>query len=75
MTDLEYLNEQTYFLTFCIEQYKHLKKLDGATVKNLFDNVGVTNYLIKNYDVLHTQGKQWILDDIETFIKNREKKK
>lgn len=75
MSDLEYQNEQTYFLTFCIEQYKHLKNMDGKTVKELFDNLGVSDYLIQNYEVLHTQGKQWLLDDIETFIKHREESK
>ena len=75
MTDLEYQNEQAYFLTFCIENYKHFKNLDGATVKNLFDNLGVTDYLLENYEVLHTQSKQWLLDDIENFIKNRENAK
>jgi len=75
MSDLEFQNEQTYFLTFCIEQYKHIKKLDGLTVKELFDKIGLTDYLIQNYEVLHTQSKQWILDDIEEFIKSREDKK
>lgn len=74
MSDLEYQNEQTYFLTFCIEQYKHKHDMEGLKVKEMFDNTGVTEYLIQNYEVLHTQSKQWILDDIETFIENREKR-
>ena len=48
--------------------------MDGADVKKLFDEQGVSDYLIQNYEVLHTQGKEWLLDDIDTFIKNREKK-
>ena len=74
MSNLEYQNEQAYFLSFCIEQYKHLKNMDGTDVKKLFDEQGVSDYLIQNYEVLHTQGKEWLLDDIDTFIKNREKK-
>lgn len=72
MSNLEYQNEQVYFLTFCIEQYKNFKNLDGKSVKDLFDKKGVSEYLTKNYDILHTQGKQWLLDDIEDFIKERE---
>lgn len=71
MSDLEYQSEQAYFLTFCIEHYKHLKNLEGFEVKELFDNTGVTEYLIQNYEVLHTQSKQWILDEIENFIRTR----
>mgnify|MGYP003344485593 CR=1 FL=1 len=72
MSDLEYQNEQTYFLTFCIEQYKHIKNMDGVSVKELFDKLGVSDYLIQNYEVLHTQSRQWLLDDIDAFVKNRE---
>ena len=75
MSDLEYQNEQVYFLTFCIEQYKHLKNMDGSSVKELFDKFGVSDYLIQNYEVLHTQGRKWLLDDIDEFIKNREEAK
>ena len=46
--------------------------MDGCSVKDLFDKFGVTDYLIQNYEVLHTQGRQWLLDDIDEFIKNRE---
>ena len=63
--------EQAYFLTFCIEQFKHKKNADGLTIKNLFDKTGVSSYLVENFDVLHTQGKDWILDDIDSYIKNR----
>lgn len=47
MSDLEYQNEQVYFLTFCIEQYKHIKNIDGLTVKQMFDKIGLTDYLTK----------------------------
>ena len=49
--------------------------MDGSSVKELFDTLGASDYLIQNYEVLHTQGKQWLLDDIDTFIKNREEAK
>lgn len=51
MSDVKYQNEQAYFLTFCIEQYKHLKNLDGHSVKNLFNETGVTKYLTKKYEI------------------------
>ena len=74
MLDSEYQNEQAYFLTFCIEQYKHKVGMEGAAIKVLFDKTGVTEYLVSHYDILHTQSRQWILEDIEAFIKNHEVK-
>ena len=31
----------------------------------------LNNYIVANYDVLHTQGKQYIVDDIIDTIKER----
>ena len=60
-----------YFLSFCIEQYKHEKGMSGAETVRLLNKYGVLTYLSEHFDVLHTQGKQWILADIDEFIKIR----
>ena len=49
MSNLEYQNEQAYFLSFCIEQYKHLKNMDGADVKKLFDFSSRMKVLFQDY--------------------------
>ena len=60
-----------YFISFCIEQYKTEKGMEGEQVMNLFNRYGVFEYLQEFYDVLHTQSAEWILGDINKFIKNR----
>lgn len=60
-----------YFLSFCIEQYKSAKGLEGAEVMRTFAEYGVLDYLNNHFDVLHTQSRQWILEDIEDFIETR----
>lgn len=57
-----------------MEQYKHAKGLSGQEVLALFDQYGVLEYLSKHFEVLHTQGVQWIIEDIEEFIKIRKEK-
>ena len=34
---------------------------------------GVFDYLYDYFEVLHTQGRQWIVADIEEFINDRKK--
>lgn len=46
--------------------------LSGDETLALFDRKGVTSYLTEHYDVLHTQGKEWLIDDIDQFIQNRQ---
>lgn len=62
-----------YFTSFCIEQYKNAKGLNGLQAMQILERHGVLNYLEEHFDVLHTQSHQWIVEDIDEFIKLREK--
>lgn len=63
-----------YFVSFCIEQYKNEKQITGAEAMRQLDEYKVLDYLAEHYEVLHTQSRQWILEDIEEFIKFRKQK-
>ena len=60
-----------YFLSFCIEQYKKEKGISGAEAARLLQGYGGLEYLKEHFEVLHTQSKQWLLADIDEFIKLR----
>ncbi|MBR6032287.1 MAG: DUF3791 domain-containing protein [Bacteroidaceae bacterium] len=60
-----------YFLSFCIEQYKEARHLSGAEAAEVFGRYGVLEYLEENYEPLHSQSRQWLLEDIEDFISHR----
>lgn len=62
---------KSYFVSFCIEQYKSVNGMNGADVAELFFTSGVADYLRSNYEVLHTQSRQWIMEEINDFIKKR----
>lgn len=61
------------FISFCIEQYKMAKGLTGEESMRILSHYGVLDYLNEFYDVLHTQGGQWLLADMDEFIANRKK--
>lgn len=62
-----------YFISFCIEQYKVHISASGAEVMGLFDKYGVTEYLFENFEVLHTESHQWLVEEIDEFIRQRRK--
>lgn len=67
--DIEYkINE---FIIFCLELYKEKEKMTGKDTYDLFEKYGLLDYLHDGYDVLHTQGDGWIMNDIDEFLKNR----
>lgn len=42
--------------------------MDGADVARLFFENGVASYLSDNFEVLHTQGRQWLLEEIDDML-------
>lgn len=67
--NLEYkINE---FVIFCIEIFKEKNKFTGKETYDIFEKYGILNYLHDGYDVLHTQGDEWLINDIEEFLKIR----
>lgn len=72
VTDMNKKNlDIAYFLSFCIEQYKEEKHLSGAEAAEVFGRYGVLEYLEENFEALHSQSRQWLLEDIEEFISHR----
>ena len=65
------LLDKAYFMSFCIEQYKHEKGLTGEQAMQVLDKYGALAYLEENFEVLHTQSRQWILEDLDEFINHR----
>lgn len=72
---IEYVDKKkqdiAYFLSFCIEQYKNEHHLTGAGAMRQLVEHNVLDYLSEHYEVLHTQSRQWLMEDIEEFIKLR----
>ncbi len=65
MTEIE---KQLAFASFCIEEYKTEHRVSGCTVANEFASLGVVDYLIKHYDILHSMSREELLNDIARFI-------
>lgn len=61
------------FYTYCMENYAIRKQISGISAWVLFKESRADDYVIDNYDLLHTQGLEYILDDIQKFINTRKK--
>ena len=59
------------FVAFCIEEYGAAKGMNGEQVLDLFNKYGLTEYLSEFYEPLHTQGRQWLIEEIDEFINIR----
>jgi hypothetical protein len=60
------------FKTFCLEQYKYEHRMTGAEAIRLFVRYGVLDYIASFYDVLHSFGGKYLVQDIDLFIQARQ---
>jgi uncharacterized protein DUF3791 len=69
------MSKTVEFKVFCLESYKNAYQLDGFTVLKLFKKNKVFDYISSFYDVLHSTGQQYIVNDIDLYIKARQSTK
>lgn len=65
------LNNIQGFQLFCLENYRSSTGITGHDALLEFQQKKVFEYLSAGFDVLHTQGVNYILADIKDYIKRR----
>ncbi len=65
------MTKELPFIVLCIEEYKNRKNMTGKEVVDLFNRYSVIEYIRSFYDVLHTTGTKYIIDDIDSYIDSR----
>lgn len=60
------------FLVLCVEEYKKQKGMAGKEVVALFRQYSVCEYIRDFYEVLHTTGTRYIVNDIDLYIRSRQ---
>lgn len=64
------MSKELQFMVLCIEEYKNQKGLTGKEVMALFNKYSVCEYIRDFYEVLHTTGTRYIVNDIDLYIKS-----
>ncbi|MDR0682715.1 MAG: DUF3791 domain-containing protein [Dysgonamonadaceae bacterium] len=59
------------FIIFCLESYKSAMNLNGQQALEDFENYDVFSYLNDGFNVLHTQGRKYLVVDINDYIAHR----
>ena len=47
------------------------RRLSHEEAMSLFTEFDVLDYLAEHFEILHTQSRQWIIEDIDEYIKER----
>lgn len=66
------IKERVEFAVFCIESIADRTGADASQVyEALKKSLIMDSYILPNYEVLHTQGKEYIVDDILEVMKEK----
>lgn len=65
------MSKELPFIVLCVEKYKNKKNMSGEEVVDLFNKYCVFEYIKSFYDVLHTTGTRYIINDIDLYIDSR----
>lgn len=65
------MSKELPFIVLCVEEYKNHKGMTGKEVIELFNRYSVCEYIRSFYDVLHTTGTRYIIEDIDSYINSR----
>ena len=65
--------EEFEFYTYSIEKFAQSKNLTGLQAMALLKRYGADDYLIDHYDLLHTQGTGYVIDELDRFIRRRKR--
>ncbi len=58
-------DDQLEFAIFCIENIAHFLHIDTIQLYNkLYESDILNHYIVANYNILHTQDKNYIINDI-----------
>jgi hypothetical protein len=60
------------FFAFCLEKYKDFANISATETLFVFRKHHVFDYFSEGFDVLHTQGENYIVNDIDEFVKARQ---
>ena len=68
---IDFTSRELLFVIFCIERYSIKQGKNPLEVYSLFERKDVTDYLKDNFEILHTQGEEYILEEIDLYFKKR----
>ena len=67
-------SEVSDFYIYTLEIYALAKGLSGLQALTLMKRYGVDGFLLNHFDLLHTQGPGYVIDEIDLMIRRRKRR-
>ncbi len=71
---MEVTREAFEFYVYTLEKYAICKRISGLQALALFKEFDADEFLLMHYDLLHTQGTGYVIDEVQRLIERRKKR-
>ena len=69
------ISEEAFdFYVYTLEKYAISKRISGLQALALFKEYEADVFLLKHYDLLHTQGTGYVIDEVQKYIDRRKRR-
>ena len=67
------MNESSMaFTIYLIHELANSRNMTPGQIYRILKSCGcIDNYLVPNYDVLHTMGTEYLMDDVSNYVSDR----
>lgn len=62
------------FYVYTLEKYAISKRMSGLQALAIFKEYEADEFLLRHYDLLHTQGTGYVIDEVQRYIDRRKKR-
>lgn len=60
------------FITYCIGNLSRRLNISASDVYQRLKSSGIlSNYIVPSYDILHTFGKEYLMDDLTDYMREK----
>jgi len=66
------MSKETLFMIYCLERYRYSKQLSGKEVIALFKKYDIMKFLSEYFSTLHLFGDRQVIDEIDSYIRERQ---
>lgn len=71
---VEVSREAFEFYVYTLEKYALSKRIGGLQALALFKEYEADEFLLNHYDLLHTQGTGYVIDEVQRYIDRRKRR-
>lgn len=62
------MSREGTYMVFCMERYRHARKMSGAAVAKFFAEHGLYAYVMRYFGAFHTMPEELVFEELDRYV-------